>query len=147
LDVAICGNDYGNEITAGRYDAMSGLVLLGDGAGNFAPQSILQSGLYVPGDAKALIALKGADNNYLLAASQNKGALKLFKSKLSAQQIMPVQSADRVAYITLNNGKRRKEEFYFGTSFLSQSARFIEKNNNVKGIEVVNAKGEKRIMQ
>ena len=35
LDIAICGNDYGNEITAGRYDAMNGLVLLGDGAGNF----------------------------------------------------------------------------------------------------------------
>jgi hypothetical protein len=25
LDIAICGNDYGNEVSAGRYDAMNGL--------------------------------------------------------------------------------------------------------------------------
>ena len=147
LDVAICGNDYSNEIVAGRYDAMDGLVLLGDGAGNFAPQSILQSGFYVPGDAKALVALKGADGSYLLAASQNKGDLKLFKSKLNTQHIVPVQPADRVAYITLNNGKKRKEELYFGTSFLSQSARFVENNNSIKQIEIVNARGEKRLIQ
>ncbi|TKK69341.1 RNA-binding protein [Ilyomonas limi] len=147
LDVAICANDYGNEITAGRYDAMNGLVLLGDGAGNFTAQTILQSGFFVPGDAKALVALTGADNSYLLAASQNKDDLKLFKSKLNTQHMVPVQSADRVAYITLSDGKKRKEELYFGTSFLSQSARFITKNNSIKQIEIVNAKGERRVVQ
>ena len=111
------------------------------------PQSILQSGFFVPGDAKALVALKGADSSYLLAASQNKGALKLFKSRLHTQQIIPVQPADRMAIITLNNGKKRKEELYYGTSFLSQSARFIAKNNSIRQIEIVNAKGEKRVVQ
>jgi hypothetical protein len=147
LDIAICGNDYGNEVTAGRYDAMNGLVLLGDGAGNFKPQSILQSGFFVPGDAKALVALKGADNNYLLAASQNKGMLRLFRDRLHTQQIIPVQPDDRMAIITLNNGKKRKEELYYGTSFLSQSARFIAKNNSILQIEIVNAKGEKRVVE
>ncbi len=36
LDVVLCGNDYGNEVSAGRYDAMNGLVLLGDGKGGFS---------------------------------------------------------------------------------------------------------------
>jgi hypothetical protein len=147
LDIAICGNDYGNEVTAGRYDAMNGLVLLGDGAGSFTPQSILQSGFFVPGDAKALVALKGADSSYLLAASQNKGTLRLFKNRLHTQQIVPIQPTDRVAIITLNNGKKRKEELYYGSSFLSQSARFIAKNNNIRQIEIINSKGEKRMVQ
>ncbi|MEO7120796.1 MAG: VCBS repeat-containing protein, partial [Ginsengibacter sp.] len=54
LDVLLCGNDFGNEVRDGRYDAMNGLLLLGDGKGNFVPQTILKSGIYIPGNAKAL---------------------------------------------------------------------------------------------
>ena len=79
--MVICGNDYGNEVTAGRYDAMNGLVLLGDGSGNFKAQTIQQSGFFVPGDAKALVQLRGTNNQYLLAASQNQGPIKLFKER------------------------------------------------------------------
>src|SRR4029077_12949853 len=42
LDVAICGNDFGTEVTNGRYDAMNGLLLLGDGKGSFTTKSILE---------------------------------------------------------------------------------------------------------
>ena len=37
LDVAISGNDYGTEVATGRYDAFNGLMLKGDGKGNFKP--------------------------------------------------------------------------------------------------------------
>jgi hypothetical protein len=50
LDVMINGNDYGTEVGVGRYDALNGLMLKGDGKGHFNPQSILQSGIYIPGD-------------------------------------------------------------------------------------------------
>ena len=145
LDIALLGNDYGNEVTAGRYDAMNGLIMLGDGAGHFIPQSILQSGFYVPGDAKALTALRNEKGNLLLAASQNRGAVKLFRSNAGAH-LLPVKSDDKIAYLTLANGKKRKQELVWGSSFLSQSARFIEVNKNVKSIEIVNSKGEKRSM-
>ncbi len=36
LDFAMVGNDYGNEVFAGRYDAFTGLVMLGDGKSNFS---------------------------------------------------------------------------------------------------------------
>ncbi len=143
LDVALLGNDYGNEVSAGRYDAMNGLILLGDGAGNFTPQTILQSGFYVPGDAKALVALRNGTGHLLLAASQNQGAVKVFKSNTD-ERLLPVTADDKLAYITLQNGKQRKQELYFGTSFLSQSARFVEMNKNVKSVAIVNGKGEKR---
>ncbi len=147
LDVVICGNDFGTEVTDGRYDAMNGLVLLGDGKGNFHPLSVLQSGFFVPGDAKALVKLKGANSNYLLAATQNRGALKLFSSKQTALKFVPLLPGDKTIMITLANGQQRKEEVYYGNSFLSQSASFTVMNAAVKKIEITNSKGEKRIVE
>ena len=66
LDVLINGNDYGTEVSIGRYDALNGLLLKGDGKGNFKPLSILQSGIYIPGDGKALVKLQGHQENISL---------------------------------------------------------------------------------
>ncbi|MEO6330563.1 MAG: VCBS repeat-containing protein, partial [Ginsengibacter sp.] len=146
LDVAINGNDFGTEPGNGRYDALNGLVLLGNGKGNFSPLSILRSGLYIPGDGKALIKCKGGNDSYLLAASQNKGALKIFRSK-SKQKIIPLLPDDKYCMYTLKNGKRRKEEFYTGGSFLSQSALFITSGEAISSIEIFNKKGAKRVIR
>ena len=81
LDVAINGNDYGTEVSQGRYDALNGLILKGDGKGDFKPMSILQSGIYIPGDGKALVKFLDNNGDLIIAASQNKDALKFFKLK------------------------------------------------------------------
>ncbi|MEP7108864.1 MAG: VCBS repeat-containing protein [Ferruginibacter sp.] len=143
LDVAMNGNDFGTEVGNGRYDALNGLVLLGDGKGNFSPLSILQSGLYIPGNGKALIKCRGSDNNYLLAASQNNGPLKIFSSK-TKQKIIAILPNDKYWIYTLKNGKKRKEESYIGNSYLSQSAPFITTDETVGNVEITNNKGEKR---
>ncbi len=61
LDVLINGNDYATSIGIGRYDAFNGLVLKGDGAGGFKSMSMLQSGINIPGNGKALVKLAGAN--------------------------------------------------------------------------------------
>ena len=143
LDIAINGNDFGTEVSVGRYDALNGLVMLGDGKGGFAPLSILESGLFLPGNGKALVKFTNAKGEYLMAASQNKGALKIYKSKraTSSVSVMPNEIA---ALITYANGKTRKEEFYYGQSFLSQSGRSILKNDKIKSITIIDTKGSKR---
>ena len=146
LDVAINGNDFGTEVGNGRYDALNGLVMLGDGKGNFSPLSILQSGLYIPGNGKALIKCRGSNNSYLLAASQNKGPLKIFSSK-TKQKIIPLLPDDKFWIYTLKNGKKRREELYLGNSYLSQSTPFIVTDETISRIEITNKKGEKRIIQ
>lgn len=142
-DIAIAGNDYGNEVTNGRYDAMNGLLLTGDGAGNFKPQSMLQSGLFIPGDARSLVKLKRGNSGYLLAASQNQGKLKVFALKKNERtvSILPDETA---AILQLKNGKKRLEEFYNGGSFLSQSSKFIQVNETVDSISIMNDKGVSR---
>ena len=48
------------------------------------------------------------------------------------------------AIITYSNGKTRKEEFYYGQSFLSQSGRSILKNDKIKSITIIDNKGNRR---
>jgi hypothetical protein len=143
LDIATVGNDYGTEVAVGRYDAMNGLIILGNGKGNFTCETILQSGLFVPGNAKALVKLIGNKNDYLLAASQNKDVLKVYR-KRSNDSLTKLLPTDVSAIIYLKNGSKRKEEFYHGTSFLSQSSPFIPINHQISAIEITNNEGEKR---
>lgn len=143
LDIAFTGNDFGTEVGNGRYDALNGIMLLGDGKGNFSALSIVQSGIFIPGDGRALIRLKGANNSYLLAASQNNGLLKVFRSK-SSYQFYPILPTDKYCLLTLKNGKKRKLELYNGESYLSQSSAAVAADETISSIEVVNNKNEKR---
>ena len=143
VDVLINGNDFGTDISIGRYDGMNGLLLKGDGAGGFSPLTIQQSGIYIPGNGKALIKLAGSNNNYLIAASQNRDNVKVFGLRKNVQ-IVRINPDDKSSIIHLKNGKHRKEEFYFGTSFLSQSSRFIPVTPQISSIEITNNKGEVR---
>ncbi|MDE3145578.1 MAG: RNA-binding protein, partial [Bacteroidota bacterium] len=129
----------------GPYDALNGLVLQGDGKGNFSPLSILQSGIYIPGNGKSLVQFidKGSLS---IAASQNASYLKLFQLKKEQGKIIRLQPNDISAIIQLKNGKKRKEEFYYGSSFQSQSARFIQFNSSIQSVEITNDKKQKRII-
>ena len=55
--------------------------------GNFKPLSILQSGIYIPGNGKALVKLTGANGKYLLAASQNRDVMKIFELKRTVHTV------------------------------------------------------------
>ena len=143
LDIVINGNDFGTDPNVGRYDAVNGLLMEGDGNGHFAPKSILQSVIYIPGDGKALLALRSIKGKYLLAASQNKGALKIFELKGNFKFIS-LEPLDESAIIFYKDGKKQKREFGYGSSFLSQSGRFITLDSNVVSIEIKNNKGVTR---
>jgi hypothetical protein len=143
LDAIINGNDYGTEVATGRYDALNGLVLKGNGKGNFTPQTILQSGLFIPGDGKALVKIRNNKGNCLLVAGQNRGPIKVFKLKTNVQCIA-LQPTDASATIEYKNGTVQKQECYYGNSFLSQSARFINIGSNIAAVTITDDKGNKR---
>jgi ASPIC and UnbV/FG-GAP-like repeat len=143
LDLVVNGNDYGTEVSTGRYDALNGLFLKGDGKGGFWPESILASGIYIPGDGKALAALRGAGGHYLLAAGQNRGPLKLYARREKGWQV-GLEPGDVGALVTLKDGRVRREEFHFGESFLSQSGRFFYDSGPVTSVEILDDKGQKR---
>ncbi|HXD76647.1 MAG TPA: VCBS repeat-containing protein [Puia sp.] len=143
LDLVISGNDYGTEVTNGRYDALNGLLLKGNGKDSFVAESILQSGIYIPGDGKALVKLRSADGRCLVAAGQNRGPLKLFACN-SRQRLVPVGQDAASAVITYADGSKRKEEFQYGCSFLSAGGRFLMLTDSVRSVEITDRKGQTR---
>ncbi len=135
LDVVLTGNDHGMELSVSRADALNGLVLTGDGTGGFDVKSFEESGFFVPGDAKALVKLKGVNDSPLVATAQNRGPLKLFQTTQTSK-IFQADDMDQSAVIHYEDGSSRKVEFYYGSSFLSSSGRFILINDNVQSIDI-----------
>lgn len=143
LDVIMSGNDYGTDVAIGRYDAFNGLMLKGDGKGGFKPLSILQSGIYIPGNGKALVKLSGPKGKYLLAASQNRGEMKVFELKHQVYQVK-LLPFDSYATVRFNDGRTTKQEFYYGDSFLSQSGRFMKIDTSMSSVSITDSFGHVR---
>ncbi|MCY7422280.1 MAG: VCBS repeat-containing protein, partial [Chitinophagaceae bacterium] len=143
LDLLAVGNDYGTEVSVGRYDACNGLFLKGDGKGGFRSLKIIESGWFVPGNAKALVKLRRSDGNCIVVVSHNKGNLKAFELKRKSNYIA-LNPGETSAMVTYKNGKKQKREISFGSSFLSQSGRFLNAEDNMIKIEIKDHKGSIR---
>lgn len=143
-DVILSGNDFSTEVGIGRYDALNGLLLLGDGKGNFIPQAMQKSGIAIPGDGKSLVQLQAADGHMLLVAGQNKGPLKVFKATQLQGEYVPLKMGDCTAIIHLKDGRNYRQELTYGQGFLSQSVRKLWVPAAATSCEIENVQGTKR---
>ncbi len=145
LDVLLTGNSYATEAITGRYDAFSGLFLTGDGKGNFRPLSTQASGFFVGGDAKGLAELTLSDGQSLLLAAQNNDVLKAFVprsgSKTTTLQAHPL---DAFAEVTGPDGRTVRHEFYYGSTYLSQSSRTLQIPANARKVVIHDFMGKVR---
>ena len=142
-DVLMVGNMYATEVNTGRYDASLGLYLQGDGHGNFYPSKAIDCGFFADGDAKGMAKLIKDDGRILLIVGNNSGPIKAYavNEKYKSYQ---AQQDDAFAVLTLRNGKSYKHEFFYGSTYLSQSSRSLPSSSDVVKIEVFNFKGELR---
>ncbi len=151
IDLLLVGNDYGIDPVSGRHDAFNGLVLKGDGQGNFLPLTIAQSGFFVPGDAKGLArihtARQDAQQEDLLIATQNQDSLLVFnmpKKQNKTLQWITLKPDDLYADVAYQDNTKRRIEFYYGSTFLSQSSRTIAVDENISSMTITNFKGDQR---
>lgn len=145
LDVLINGNDYGTDVLVGNYDALNGLLLKGNGHGDFTALPISESGIFIPGNGKAMVKLRSAKGNYLVAAAQNRGPLKVFELQEKGK-LISVKPDDISAELVFQNGSTQKQEFSYGSSFLSQSTRFLNAGSNLKSVTITGNQGQKRTL-
>jgi len=146
LDVLLTGNDYGTEVLTGRYDAFTGLILAGNGNGEFSPLSMRESGVNISGDAKGLIKLNTGNNSYLLIASQNNGPLRLLNPANKPGKVVLLEPDDFYAILQTNDGDTYKKEFYYGHTYLSQSSRVLYLSENIESVEIYDFQGDKRVI-
>lgn len=144
LDVIGVGNDFGTEVSMGRYDALNGFVLLGNGHGSFKSMTMQESGINVKGDGKALAVLLNDSGDYFMLASQNNGSIRVFHQKISTQRVLNLPADVAWLNLTLSNGNSIKKEVYHGSGFLSQSSRKIRLPENVVTVEMITYAGEKK---
>ncbi len=146
LDICMSTNDFGTMPSYGRYDALNGLVLKGDGRGRFWPLDIQQSGIFIPENGKALVKLRSSEGKYLVAASQNKGPLKVFQLNKN-YGFLPLNADDVSAMVVYKDGRHQKRETGYGNSFLSQSGRFITIDPSIALVKITNSNGGTREVQ
>ncbi len=143
-DLILNGNDYGTELGMGRYDALNGLFLSGDGKGNFKPLTMNESGICFPGDGKSLVRLHSSRGEIMIVAGQNNGALKVLKTMDKQASAIPLEPLDCSALIKLQDGRSYREELPYGQSFLSQSARSLILPGTMTSCEITDYAGNSR---
>lgn len=77
LDVFLAGNFYPINIQMGRYDASYGLLLTGDGKGNFKSIPSVKSGFSVNGEVRSIYSARIDGRVYYLCV-RNNDTVKVF---------------------------------------------------------------------
>ena len=142
LDVVMVGNMYSSDVNTGWYDASVGLYLLGDGKGNFKHSKAGECGLFADGDAKGLADIMLAEGDLLLVGN-NTGPTQAFAVKQKHKTYQP-DPDDAFALVTLSNGRTFRHEFFYGSTYLSESSRTLRYSGSVEKIEVYNFRGERK---
>ena len=148
IDLIVAGNTHSSEVVYGWMDASLGVLLKGDGKGNFAAVPPQQSGLFLSGDTKGIARLYDNKGHQIIIVAVNGDSLKVIcPAKNATAKIFYAAPLDAYATITFKDGHVARQEFYYGDGYLSQSARAIQINGLIKSIAVTNSKGNNRNIQ
>jgi hypothetical protein len=88
LDALLAGNDYATEASTGRYDAMTGLLLKGDGKGHFTPLRSRETGFNADKDVKCLAELTLADGSKMILVANNSAKMEAFYLKNETKKMI-----------------------------------------------------------
>lgn len=148
LDLLLNTNEYAMEVSGGRHDALNGLVLKGNGAGEFTSVPMASSGVYLPGCGRSMAVVSGIGNRYMIAAAQNKGPLKLYglREEAAGRELYRVEPDVVACILTYTSGWKQKKEIPWGAGYLSQSGRYLLTGPKVKTIELITSSGKNRIV-
>ncbi len=142
LDALLVGNSYATDVSTGRYDASVGTFLKGKGDGTFEPMKFTESGFLVDSDAKGMAVLTNSDKQMILVAN-NSAKLKAFEQPVYGNKLK-AEPMDASVLITTKEGKTYKHEFYYGSTYLSQSSRMLNLKDGLDRISIKDFKGNNR---
>ena len=98
-DLLLAGGLYGVRPDRGRYDALYGLVLRGDGVGGFTPVDLEASGLVIEGEARGLAWLRRADGERLVLVARNNDQLQAIRVRARGEEAVALEGAARLSEV------------------------------------------------
>jgi enediyne biosynthesis protein E4 len=143
-DVLMAGNAYGTEASTGRYDAMTGLLLAGDGKGNFQPVKSSVTGFKADGDVKSLAEIVSSNGTDIILVGNNDGKMQAYQFKQKQSISIPIKNTEVYAIIKKKNGQSYKQEFYYGSNYLSHTSRKLNVSKDVVSVIIFDNRGNKR---
>jgi hypothetical protein len=146
-DVLMTGNSYSTEVSTGNYDAMSGLLLIGDGKGNFQSISSNLTGFDANADSKGMAQINLANNSSEILVANNNGKLQSYEFIKKKNTTIPVNQNDVYAIVHKKDGTSFKQELFLGSTYLSSSSRMLCYTEPVVRVSVFDNKGIKRDIQ
>ena len=145
LDLLAIGNDRYTEVISGWYDAQKGLLLRGDGKGNFSAMPPSKSGFFVEGDGRSLIRMMTQGGNLFIAGMNAEGTLAFQPTRPSGNNpAISSASPTWIAEITFADGTKAKAEQYLGHGYLSQSINWPTVNKPVTEIITYGWSGQRQ---
>ena len=81
-DIVLAGNNQWTRIKFGRYNANHGVVLLGNGKGDFRYTTQTASGLSIRGDVRSLQKIKIGKKQSIIAGVNDNNALMLQQNQI-----------------------------------------------------------------
>ena len=141
----LTGNDFGTETISGRYDASVGTILKDDGKSGFTPVPPADGGLTVTGNSRGT-ALLTKDNGWLYLIANNAGPLQAFSLTVSrgSEEFLAIPAGVLTVKIYYSDSTHRRREFYYGSSYLSQSGRSLPLTGQEVRIELYDFAGKVR---
>lgn len=79
VDLLGAGNLYAVQPDFGRYDAGYGIMLAGDGKGNFEALSHQRSGFLVEGEGRHIEVVRSSEGNEIILVARNSSSLLMFE--------------------------------------------------------------------
>ncbi len=146
LDLLLTGNDFGTETISGRYDASVGTILKGDGKGGFTAILPVSSGLAVQGNAKGAASVQH-QGHWVYLFANNSGPLQAYTTSFSPDSETLVSLPDNIlkATIVFEDSTQQLQEFYYGSSYLSQSGRNLVLTGKEVRVDLFDFVGRKEV--
>ncbi|MBL7986603.1 MAG: VCBS repeat-containing protein [Chlorobi bacterium] len=125
LDLLLVGNFHGADQEVILYDAGQGLLLRGNGKGDFQPETVAESGIFAPNDTRGVISARKAESNTMYAVVvNNNGPAQLLQRQFATSEgkLWSVDKSLNYTHLLVkfSDGSQRRYECSFGSGYLSQ---------------------------
>jgi len=118
---------------------MTGLLLAGDGKGNFTARTSKETGFNADRSVKGMSAITLGDGSGLLLVANNNSSMQAYRVNQRSSRRIALERGEEYAVMTTPAGGKFKQEFYRGSGYLSQSSRIVDLPKGVNEATIFSA--------